>query len=207
MFNKKLKERIRSLELTNVNLINEVRDLASDVKALQILNNKLEAKVKVLEFKEKANGNKYVIDTYAVKRLFEFIPLRAYTVSYIHKDEVVTHKTDICVDGYNKLEINGEYVEAYSNKELVKVFEGRNDKPAFEEQDVELYKKAYPDRFKTSDINSICKLSAEADTLANTTARAIKAVANLGKEIAKFNEKSDSENKDSADEGETSEAE
>ena len=190
MFNKKLKERIRSLELS--------------MEALDDKNQKLNNRVKLLEFKEKAKGNKYVIDRYVKYHMFGILPIHDYSISYLYNDKVHTLKTDCEA---TEMEINGDYVEAYKNDELVKVYQGCDDEAKIKEVDIELYKKAYPDKFKVEYKNPLAKLVVDVTELATSMHNTTDAIKNLTKELKKQNEKADSENKDSADEGKTSDAE
>lgn len=190
MFNKKLKERVRLLELEMEALDNKNRDLTK--------------KVAVLEFKEKAKGNKYVIDKYVKHHMFGIVPIHDYSISYLYNDKVHTLKTDCEA---TEMKINGDYVEAYKNDKLVKVYQGCDDEAKIEEVDIELYKKAYPDKIKVENKNPLAKLVVDTTELTNVAQSTTDAIKNLTKELKKQNEKADSENKDSADEGKTSDAE
>lgn len=143
--------------------------LENRVDVLEQAKKNLETHIEVLDFKEKAKGEKFVIKQVNVGGLFSPFQRSCTRVSYLSEsgNSVKTEDFENCHDTVTQ---NEKYLEFWHDKKIVRAMRVYNDRLV--EMDVDVYSKAYADRIAEKrkpliDINACT--SAASDALAKVS--------------------------------------
>lgn len=152
-----------------------VRMLEIQQKALDSSVTALHKRIEMLEFKTKGM-------TYYCYKLYTGAARAHWVVEYTRS----THVARVHLyneTGIREPEINDDYLEFYENGKIARVYVALDNDDALVDVDLDLYKKAYPERFETPKGDGWVTVSTGNGTITTTTKPATTSISVLGEAL------------------------